>query len=114
MLEKHIFSKKSREFLVSMGYDEFMTLEQSLHYLSMRFENMCPHEIGVFLGIPLMDVLGFIEHKGDKYLFCRYWKVYHNPQRARSMFQQFDRAKINVMNSIFSTKESVRLGVETG
>ena len=113
MLEKHIFSKKSREFLASMGYDESMTLEQSLNFLSMRFENMCPHEIGVFLGIPLKDVLGFIEHKGDKYLFCRYWKVYHNPKRAISMFQRYDMAKTNVIYSLFNTRESVRLGVES-
>jgi len=105
MLEKRVLSRKNKGFLIMMGYDESMTLDQSLQFLRMRFESMCPHEIGVFLGIPIEDVAGFIEHKGDNFLFCRYWKVYHNPERARNMFQRFDIAKMSVVNSIFSVEE---------
>jgi len=105
MLERRVFSRKNMEFLIALGYNESMSLNQSLEFLKMRFESMCPHEIGVFLGIPIEDVAGFIEHKGDNFMFCRYWKVYNNPERAKNMFQRYDRAKVNVINSIFNIEE---------
>lgn len=99
-LEKHISDKKNRLFLKSMGYNGSLPLEQSLQALKNRFEYICPHEIGVFLGIPVEDVCGFIRHKGGKCLFCSYWKVYHEPERALALFQGYDRAKTSVIYSI--------------
>lgn len=47
-----------------------------------------PHEIGLFLGYPFLDVLSFIEGKPHKYI--GYWKVYsHIPQSI----QTFDKYK---------------------
>ena len=40
-----------------------------------------PHEIGVFLGYPLDDVIGFIEHK--PYYLVGDWKVYQNVNEAK-------------------------------
>lgn len=100
LLKKHLCSRKNKEFLKGLGYKASMTFDQSLWLLKKRFERICPHEIGVFLGIPVEDVLGFIKYNGDQCLFCSYWKVYHNPESARTLFQCYDRAKINVINSI--------------
>jgi len=111
-LKKHIFSRESREFLKMIGYKECMTLDQSLQLLKIRFEGICPHEIGVFLGIPIEDILGFIKHKGDKCLFCSYWKVYHNPESARALFKCYDIAKINVIYSIINVDAFGRATVE--
>ena len=46
-----------------------------------------PHEIGIFLGYPLADVVGFIEHQGHDYVYCGYWKVYGD---LRSAVKSFD------------------------
>lgn len=100
MLHAYIASKKSRTFLKKMGYDETMTLEQSLQLLKVRFKEMCPHEIGLFLGIPMEDVRGFIEHKGANFLFCKYWKVYHNVEETKNLFQCYDKAKISVISAM--------------
>ena len=35
-----------------------------------------PHEIGVFLGYPLEDVVGFIRHRGKCFTCCGCWKSY--------------------------------------
>lgn len=102
ILQEYIAHQKNRSFLSSMGYEAAMTLEQSLELLKVRFECLCPHEIGVFLGIPVEDILGFIHHKGEKCLFCSYWKVYHEPERARKLFQHYDKAKTSVINSIMN------------
>lgn len=55
-----------------------------------------PHEIGVFLGIPLGDIMGFIANKGKNYIFNHYWKVYQNPLTAKKIFASFDQAKIDL------------------
>ena len=47
-----------------------------------------PHEIGLFLGYPAEDVLGFIEHRGSsKYAGC--WRVYGDEETARKTFARF-------------------------
>ncbi|HWQ72300.1 MAG TPA: DUF3793 family protein [Desulfitobacteriaceae bacterium] len=105
MMNKLLDSKKIRKFLKEMGYSKHMSLEQTLELLRTRFESTFPHEIGVFLGIPVEDVYGFIRHKAEKCLFCRYWKVYHNCEHAKSLFQCYDRAKTSIIHSIVNGKQ---------
>jgi hypothetical protein len=67
--------------------------------LQRRFLNEgFPHEIGLFLGYPPEDVRGFIFNKGQNFICCRYWKVYHNAERAMEMFRKIDKAQILAMN----------------
>lgn len=49
-----------------------------------------PHEVGLFLGYPVWDVKGFIEHKGQQYKLCGYWKVYDDVPGALRKFEEFD------------------------
>lgn len=48
-----------------------------------------PHEIGLFLGYPPVDVCGFIENRagGCKCVGC--WKVYGNAEAAQKTFAKF-------------------------
>ena len=48
-----------------------------------------PHEIGLFLGYPVDDVKGFIEHNacGAKCVGC--WKVYGDAVKAQKQFERF-------------------------
>ena len=80
-----------RTFLETCGYEQGMTLTQTLRCLTRR---LCqspdfPHEVGIFLGYPLHDVLGFIRHRGKNSLCCGCWKVYAEPQKALDCFRQF-------------------------
>ena len=102
MLEKVTGNKTNQEFLKKMGYYDEQTLTQRLEFLKMRFRWMCPHEIGVFLGIPIEDVCGFIKHKGNNFLMCKYWKVYHNPEGAENLFRCYDQAKINMIYTMLN------------
>ena len=63
-----------------------------------------PHEIGIFLNYPLEDVRGFIEHKGQDSLFCGYWKVYHDPEKAKLTFWTYDKAKDCAVNEFLAGK----------
>lgn len=100
LLDEHINRNSCRVFLNKMGYSEAMTLDECINKLKLRFEHICPHEIGVFLGIPVEDVVGFIRHKGENSLLCSYWKVYHNPHLARILFECYDKAREDVRESI--------------
>ena len=49
-------------FLREIGYRENKNLDYYLSKLKMRYKQFnCPHELGIFLGIPLNDVIDFIQ-----------------------------------------------------
>lgn len=52
-----------------------------------------PHEIGVFLGYPLDDVKGFIQHKGKNCKCTGIWKVYGDEGQAVRAFARFDKCR---------------------
>ena len=80
-----------RKTLVGMGYPFRYSLSVFLVHLRKQFEyHRCPHEVGLFLGYPLDDVLGFIRHRGRGYKLCGVWKVYGDPERAKKQFRQYE------------------------
>lgn len=50
-----------------------------------------PHEIGLFLGYPPEDVLGFINNQAHDYKCVGCWKVYGNEEKAGKIFEQYKR-----------------------
>ena len=81
-----------QDFLQSEGYTPG-DAESMLAQLSQRLccEEDFPHEIGLFLGYPLGDVIGFIENHGQNCLCCGVWKVYTNPEAAAGAFRKFSK-----------------------
>ena len=59
---------RTLDFLAGEGYD-LGTADALLNQLADRLccEGEFPHEIGVFLGYPLADVIGFIENRGKNF-----------------------------------------------
>lgn len=80
-------------FLAQRGYSLDEGCDGLLGQLSRRLclEQDYPHEIGVFLGYPLEDVVGFIENQGRNFTCCGYWKVYGNPKEAQKRFDRYRR-----------------------
>ncbi len=82
------------EFLQSCGYDKLEEQRLFIHLRKrLKEAGEFPHEIGLFLGYPLGDVLGFIEHEGKDYAFKGYWKVYKNPDDTMQMFEKFKKCR---------------------
>ena len=52
-----------------------------------------PHEIGLFLGYPLGDVIGFIDNGGKNSRCPGCWKVYGNECEAMRTFARFDKCR---------------------
>lgn len=80
----------TQKFLTKIGYTPTSLpgmLEQLSHRLCL--DRDYPHEIGVFLGYPLEDVIGFIENQGRNFTCCGYWKVYGDPTCAQQCFARY-------------------------
>lgn len=66
-----------------------------------------PHEIGVFLGYPLDDVIGFIKNKGQNCKCTGCWKVYCNECEAAKTFALFKKCETVYMR-LWQQGRSVR------
>lgn len=98
MLERIIQEKRNINFLRKFGYKENMNLKQYFDHLNTRYDKMCPHEIGIFLGYPVADVAVFTNCPNKKCLAVGYWKVYFNIDNAKRIFNKYDKAKNNAIN----------------
>jgi hypothetical protein len=96
-IQLSIRDNKNMEFLKRFGYNETMTIEQCLSLLGERFKCMCPHEIGVFLGYPIDDVVSFVDCPNTKCKITGYWKVYHDLEKAKITFNKYDEIKHTIM-----------------
>lgn len=81
-------------FLLNIGYPSG-TVDQLLAELRIRLQASTefPHEIGVFLGYPLQDVLGFIKNHGSNCKGMGDWKVYGDLGEAQKTFAKFKKCR---------------------
>jgi len=96
-LERQLNQKVVREFIAGEGYSVCWDLDGCITELLSRFENrQMPHEIGVFLGYPLKDVLGFIGKAKLVYKKTQGWQVYGDPTLSDKVYNQFMQARADV------------------
>lgn len=93
-LRADLAQKGVHTFLRYFGYEGF-SADEAIAVLQARFgkEGEFPHEIGIFLGYPLGDVIGFIENAGRNSKCSGCWKVYCNECEAVRLFAKFDKCK---------------------
>ncbi len=91
LLEEALCAPDAAALLRGFGYDTDGGMAALLQQLSARFQALgtTPHEIGIFLGYPLADVVGFIENKGRNYTCSGCWKSYGDPEQARRRFSLY-------------------------
>lgn len=88
-------------------------LERLLSRLERRFQNKAefPHEIGIFLGYPLEDTIGFIEQRGQNYLCAGCWKVYGDVERCLKHFEQYQKMRKSYLDHYRAGFSLARLAV---
>lgn len=96
-----------RKFLESQGYDDIrvpavITRLRKQYAEYVRNRQGFPHELGVILEYPVEDVKGFIENRGKNCLLEKYWKVYHNREKAEKIFAWYDEARELAMEEIMA------------
>ena len=91
-LEQILSDDAFRNFLAGAGYER-ANLDGLLEQLAQRLRTQpeFPHEIGVFLGYPLRDVIGFIENHGRNFTCCGFWKSYGDPAEMQVCFACYRR-----------------------
>ena len=72
----------------------------------LRTSACFPHEIGLFLGYPLPDVIGFIRNRGRNCKCCGFWKVYSNEWETRQLFEKF-RKCLRVYAQVLVSERSI-------
>lgn len=92
MVQQHLQENAVQCFLQAYGYTPGIPLADMLEHLSERFAvgDCFPHELGLFLGYPLDDVCGFIQHRGCHAKLCGEWKVYGDTEKAMQLFRKFE------------------------
>ena len=95
-LKNDLFDKKIKEFLISYGYN-YSSISTIISSLKNNFyrNSHIPHEVGLFLGYPLEDVIGFITNKGKNYKISGYWKVYGDPIKYGKIFENYKKCRDN-------------------
>lgn len=93
LLERRMYEPGVATFLSGYGYDG-TDADSLLEKLVGRFaECGMPPEVGVFLGYPLEDVVGYIENRGVGCRTIGCWKVYGDVEQAERRFIQFKRCR---------------------
>lgn len=93
-----------KDALKFFGYSENSSFIEKLNILSTKMsgavsnhgcdgQTSFPHEIGIFLGYPVYDVLEYYKKRGEGFIFSGYWKVYSNAEKAEKIFNQYNECK---------------------
>lgn len=89
--------KKCRNFLKFLGYPKEYNFEEYMKELVLRLESEeFPHEIGIFLGYPLKDVLGFMGYGNKEFVEVCSWRIYGDKEISQKVYNRFVRDKIKM------------------
>ena len=106
-------NKKCISFLRFLGYPSDYDMETYINILINKLHSPeFPNEIGIFLGYPLKDVLGFMGYGKNELYTTRFWKIYGDPSISYEVSNSFlkDRAIMKKMidnNSISELKNVI-------
>lgn len=93
-MDKVLDNKRSINFLKFMGYAQNYELNNYMDELVNRLHSEeFPHEIGVFLGYPLKDVLGFMGYGNKELVEIRNWRIYGEKEASYKVYNSFLRDK---------------------
>lgn len=111
-LKKDLEEAEAFKLLSEMGYS-CSTTEQYVAKLINKYKDtsQIPHEIGLFLGYPPVDVRGFIENKAQNYKSVGTWKVYGDEEAAKKTFKKYRLCTASYCNQWSKGKSIERLTV---
>ncbi|MDR2160067.1 MAG: DUF3793 family protein [Treponema sp.] len=108
ILTRKVSTGAGARYLRALGYPGGPYLEGYLSFLKERFEEPAfPHEVGIFLGYPLEDVISFSTGKSSPHNCRGYWQVYGRPEKAERTFAYMDAARLNLVKEIFTGNTGV-------
>lgn len=116
VMEKTLTKQENKGILSYYGYDfNENYVYNTLFLLKTRYEaykrkqSDFPHELGILLGYPVEDVVDYIKNDGKNYKFCGFWKVYHNVEQAKKIFEIFRLVREDALRIIGSRKNLLEI-----
>lgn len=106
-LDDYLKDEKVRTLLNDLGYAD-TRLEIVLANFQKKYQTYMdnhiefPHEMGLLLGYPVEDVLGFILNDGQKFLYSGYWKVYEDLHKKVQLFKSYEDAQTEQVRMLIS------------
>jgi hypothetical protein len=108
-LENVIFSSSISDFLEELGYSKGTSLEDTLFTLRKRFLSAIPHEIGVFLGIPLKDVMGFMGMNGLKLSTVSGWQIYGDTCESSLLHEHYENCRARIISMLSDNADAISI-----
>lgn len=97
-------NKKCLSFFKFLGYPCNYEMDTYINILIDRLHSPeFPNEIGIFLGYPLKDVLGFMGYGKNKLSDTRFWKIYGDTSISYEVSEKFLKDKA-IMRKLLNTK----------
>ncbi len=102
LLERTLSRPEAQALLSQRDYPMGCGVDGQLDCLCRRLaeQEEFPHEVGLFLGYPLEDVVGFVEHRGRGCKRQGLWKVYSDVERAECLFSLYERCRRAVRGQV--------------
>lgn len=112
MLKKDLVHCEAEGLLVGYGYSVESSVRCVAQLRKRLHECECfPHEIGLFLGYPPEDVIGFIENKAAYSKCTGCWKVYGDEAKAQKTFEKYKKCTLVYCSQWAKGKSIERLTV---
>lgn len=110
VMQKYLQDSEISFFLQTYGYPKAVCCKVLLAFLRERLkENSFPHEIGAFLGYPIHDIYGFMNHKNEGCLMTGEWKVYQDEEAAKKLFCRYHKCRKAIMKHMMMGKTLAQL-----
>lgn len=94
LLDSVLSQRAIQQFLRSLSYPTHYSLDNYLQVLKDRIvSGKFPHEIGVFLGYPLKDVLGFMGLQPLPYTKTQGWRIYGEERPSNEVYENYRKAR---------------------
>lgn len=110
-LSSRLGERHTAGYLAALGYPTEQGMGPCLDVLRRRLAGggEFPHEIGLFLGYPLADVVGFRALGGDCARLSGHWKVYGDVDYAKRCFRRFDASRQALMHGLAEGRTLLQL-----
>ena len=112
-LDNVLINKKCLSFLRFLGYPKEYKIDMYIQKLIEKLKSKdFPHEIGIFLGYPLKDVVGFMGYGKYKLSKINYWNIYGDTEISDKVYNKFLEHREKMRTIIeFNTLENIRAAV---
>ena len=97
-LQEYLLQEDVGHFMKRSGYEDCSYWRVLSHFQKRYLDYMehlreFPHEMGILLGYPVEDVVGFQENCGREFLYTGYWKVYGHLVEKLMLFRLYEQVK---------------------